>query len=98
MKEIFTYRQHPEGLFHDRDNADLGTGPVERQMRELNRRTDVGARWSISGVQPLLALRLTFAFDPEQWLRLWNLPTQVPRLAQVDFQVRVRFIPNVNSL
>lgn len=103
LDETFTYRQHPEGLFHDRDNAALGhamiaTSPVERQMRELNRRTDIGARWSIAGVRHLLALRLTLAFDPEQWSRLWGLPDQVPWLAQLSFHVKVRFVPNVNFL
>jgi hypothetical protein len=103
LDEIFTYRYHPEGLFRDRDEAALGqammaTGPIERQMRELNRRTDIGARWSVSGIQHLLALRLIFTFDPEQWFRLWNLPTYVPWLAQLDLQVMVRFMPNVNSL
>jgi hypothetical protein len=103
LDETFTYRQHPEGLFHDRTNAALGqamiaTSPVERQMRELNRRTDIGARWSIPGVRHLLALRLTLAFNPELWFPLWNLPAQVPWLAQVAFQLKVRFVPNVNSL
>jgi hypothetical protein len=103
LDETFTYRQHPEGLFHDRTNAALGqamiaTSPVERQMRELNRRTDVGARWTIPGVRHLLALRLILAFSPERWFPLWNLPAQVPWLAKLNFQLKVRFIPNVNSL
>lgn len=103
LAETFTYRHHPEGLFHDRDNAALGhamiaTSPVERQMRELNRRTDIGVRWSIAGVRHLLALRLVLAFDQEQWSRLWNLPTQVPWLANLNFHVEVRFGQNVNSL
>ena len=103
LEEVFTYRLHPEGFFHERENQALGqamiaTSPLERQMRELNRRTDVGARWSISGLRHLLGLRLVFAFDPVQWHRLWNLPNAIPWLTEVHFQVEVRFIQNVNSL
>jgi hypothetical protein len=31
---------------------------MEREMRELNRRTDVGARWSVPGIMNLTKLRL----------------------------------------
>jgi hypothetical protein len=46
-QEIFTHRQ------------DLGfqfttTSPLEREMRELNRRMDVGARWSPEGAESML--------------------------------------------
>lgn len=56
LEEVFTYHLHPEGIFNDRENQALGqamiaTSPIERQMRELNRRTDVGVRWSVSGVR-----------------------------------------------
>ncbi len=74
----------------------IATSPIERQMRELNRRTDVGVRWSVSGVRHLLGLRLVFTFDPARWHRLWNLPNAIPWLAEVSFQVR--FIQNVSSL
>ena len=33
------------------------TTPVEREMREINRRADVGFRWSIPGVENLLLVK-----------------------------------------
>jgi hypothetical protein len=33
------------------------TSPVEREMREINRRVDVGVRWSIPGVENLLLVK-----------------------------------------
>ncbi|MFO7742113.1 MAG: hypothetical protein R6X31_07350, partial [Anaerolineae bacterium] len=58
----FTYRERPVGIFSDDEGrhpqAIKSTSPAERQMREINRRTDVGVRWSIPGVKNLLALDL----------------------------------------
>jgi len=34
------------------------TSPVEREMREINRRADVGVRWSITGVENLLLVKM----------------------------------------
>ena len=31
--------------------------PVEREMREINRRSDVGVRWSVTGVENLLLVK-----------------------------------------
>lgn len=45
--EDFTYRA--DGNF-----AYATTSPIEREMRELNRRADVGARWSERGVENVL--------------------------------------------
>jgi hypothetical protein len=73
-----TYREHPDGMFFDNKRLEplaiSSTSPAERQMREINRRTDVGARWSVSGVENLISLDLTRRFDPEQWRTLWRLP------------------------
>ena len=33
------------------------TSPVEREMREINRRADVGVRWSVEGVENLLLVK-----------------------------------------
>jgi hypothetical protein len=46
-KEIFTYRGDPGFEF-------TTTSPLEREMRELNRRMDVGARWSLQGAESML--------------------------------------------
>jgi hypothetical protein len=45
--ETFTYRA--DGNF-----AYATTTPIEREMRELNRRADVGVRWSVKGVENVL--------------------------------------------
>jgi hypothetical protein len=59
MPYVFTYRERPDGVFCCDQEAEpvsiSSTGPVERQMREINRRTDVGARWSAVGVERLIA-------------------------------------------
>lgn len=48
------------------------TSVVERQMREVNRRVDVGARWSIDGVRNLMLLSMTNKHNPDDYQRLWN--------------------------
>jgi len=39
-------------------SAERTTSVMEREMREATRRTDVGARWSLSGITTLSKLRL----------------------------------------
>ena len=55
--EVFTFLTHPDAGWriagHQR-RPDVGTGVLERVMREMNRRTDVGVRWSIGGIRALL--------------------------------------------
>jgi hypothetical protein len=48
------------------------TSIVERQMREINRRTDVGARWSVPGIFNLMRLRLAKRHNPDDYQRVWN--------------------------
>jgi transposase-like protein len=45
--EIFTWINNPGFSFKT-------TSPLEREMRELNRRADVGARWSNNGIENVL--------------------------------------------
>lgn len=45
--EAFTYLKEPGFAYID-------TSPLEREMRELNRRVDIGARWSPKGVENVL--------------------------------------------
>jgi hypothetical protein len=47
-KEAFTYAKEPF--------AYIDTSPLEREMRELNRRTDIGVRWSPKGLENVLTL------------------------------------------
>jgi hypothetical protein len=48
------------------------TSVIEREMREINRRTDVGARWSIPGVDRLLRLRQAQRINPDDFARVWD--------------------------
>jgi hypothetical protein len=34
----------------------VATGPVEREFREINRRTEIGARWTDQGVERVTRL------------------------------------------
>ncbi len=47
-------------------------------MREVNRRVDNGARWSVPGVAHLLRLRLAQRCNPDDYERLWK-PLQTVR-------------------
>lgn len=47
--EVFTWAQNPGFSY-------MTTSPLEREMRELNRRADVGARWSPKGIENVLKL------------------------------------------
>jgi hypothetical protein len=54
------------------------TSVIEREMREINRRTDVGARWSVTGVDHILRLRHSKRINPDDFNRVWStvqLPT-----------------------
>jgi hypothetical protein len=50
------------------------TSWAERQMRELNRRTDVGVRWSPDGVANILKLRLATLTNRDDYERIWSKP------------------------
>lgn len=50
------------------------TSWAERQMRELNRRTDVGVRWSLTGVANMLKLRLAKSHNQDDYERIWKVP------------------------
>lgn len=56
------------------------TGHAERPMREVNRRTDIGVRWSERGVENLLRLRLARLYNPGDYDRVWNSQTIELRL------------------
>lgn len=53
-------------------SAERTTSVMEREMRELNRRTDVGARWSVSGITNLTKLRLAKRHNPDDYERIWS--------------------------
>lgn len=82
--EVFTFLTHPGAgrlLFGDKGRPELGTGVLERVMREMNRRTDVGVRWSVPGVRAVLMVKLQRKYAHGPWS-----PTPV-----TDQQPPVRF-------
>jgi transposase-like protein len=69
-EEVFTFLTHPGAgrlLFGDKGRPELGTGVLERVMREMNRRTDVGVRWSIPGVRAILMVKLQRKYAHGPW-------------------------------
>ena len=85
--EVFTFISHPDAgrlLFGDKGRPELATGVLERVMRELNRRTDIGVRWSINGCRALLMLKLARKYHHSEWP--W-LPT-----ATNPSNVRIRLV------
>jgi len=68
--EVFTFLTHPGAgrlLFGDKGRPELGTGVLERVMREMNRRTDVGVRWSVPGVRAILLVKLQRKYAHGPW-------------------------------
>lgn len=47
----------------ERGFAYIDTSPLEREMRELNRRTDIGARWSSKGLENVLKVMFHRRFN-----------------------------------
>ncbi len=46
---------------------ELGTGVLERVMRELNRRSHIGVRWSIPGIRAVLMIKLQHKYRHGPW-------------------------------
>lgn len=68
--EVFTFLTHPGAgrlMFGHKGRPELGTGVLERVMREMNRRTDVGVRWSIPGIRAILLVKLQRKYAHGPW-------------------------------
>lgn len=61
----------PNVLFTE-PSAERTTSVIEREMREINRRTDVGVRWSVRGVANMLRLRQAYRINPDDFERVWQ--------------------------
>jgi hypothetical protein len=59
-------------VLSQRRPSERTTSVIEREMREINRRADVGARWSESGVDRLLRLRHSKRINPDDFDRVWS--------------------------
>jgi hypothetical protein len=61
---------------------ELGTGVLERRMREINARTDIGgSRWSVAGLNDLINLLLAKTTKHPAWQSLWretHQPNAIP--------------------
>jgi hypothetical protein len=69
-------------ILSDRRPPERTTSVIEREMREINRRTDVGVRWSIPGVDHLLRLRHSQRINPDDFNRVWT-PVRKPAFQMV---------------
>lgn len=49
------------------ENNIMVTSFVEHEMREINRRTDIGCRWSKKGVENLLKIKLVEKYSHNDW-------------------------------
>lgn len=59
-------------VLFDTPSSERTTSLVERQMREINRRVDVGVRWSIAGLENLMRLSLTRRHNADDYERVWT--------------------------
>jgi Transposase, Mutator family len=64
-------RDSQERILYDTPSAARTTSPAEREMREVNRRTDVGVLWSMKGVNNMLKLRHALRLNPDDFDRVW---------------------------
>lgn len=68
--EVFTFLTNPTAgrlVAGHKGRPDVGTGVLERVMREMNRRTDVGVRWSVPGVRAMLMTKLEHKYRHGRW-------------------------------
>jgi hypothetical protein len=78
-KEVFVYK-----VIKKKGHKGIATSIIERQMREVNRRADVGVRWSNQGLENMLKLNLLQREEPQYWSEIvWNTipnPQNPPKL------------------
>lgn len=65
-------RDSQERILYGRPSAARTTSLAEREMREVNRRTDVGVLWSMKGVNNMLKLRHALRLNPDDFDRVWT--------------------------
>ena len=61
-----------ENVLFDVPSGERTTSVIEREMREINRRSDVGARWSERGIDNLLRLRAAKRINKDDFERVWQ--------------------------
>lgn len=59
-------------VLYDTRQPERTTSVIEREMREVNRRADVGVRWTVRGIDHLLRLRHSRRINPDDFERVWS--------------------------
>jgi hypothetical protein len=62
-----------QNVLFDVPSRERTTSVIEREMREINRRSDVGVRWSERGIDNLLRLRAAKRINKDDFERVWSL-------------------------
>lgn len=75
-------RDSQDRILYDQPAAARTTSSAEREMREVNRRTDVGVLWSVQGADNMLKLRHALRLNPDDFDRVW-MPVQPIRFHRV---------------
>jgi Transposase, Mutator family len=60
-------------VLFDVPSPERTTSVIEREMREINRRSDVGVRWSERGIDNLLRLRAAKRINKDDFERVWEV-------------------------
>ena len=61
-----------ENVLFDEPSSERTSSVMEREMREINRRSDVGVRWSDRGIDNLLRLRAARRINKDDFERVWS--------------------------
>lgn len=61
-----------ENVLFEVPSRERTTSVIEREMREINRRSDVGVRWSERGIDNLLRLRAAKRINKDDFERVWS--------------------------
>lgn len=81
--QVFTHRR-----IKHKGHRGIATSIIERQMREINRRADVGVLWSNRGLENLLKLKLLQQEEPRYWSEyVWNTTNLAHSSPKLLFQM-----------
>jgi hypothetical protein len=61
-----------DNVLFDEPSSERTSSVLEREMREINRRGDVGVRWSDPGIDNLLRLRAARRINKDDFERVWS--------------------------
>jgi hypothetical protein len=65
-------RHATEYVLYPKPSRVRTTSLAEREMREINRRTDIGVRWSPNGASNIIKLGLAKRLNPDDYARVWR--------------------------